>query len=143
MTSFIRILSSTFSSLFSPDHTYPHSGIYEVQLLVTDQNGCRDTTYSKLEVKPVSTIFVPNAFTPNGDGVNEVFRALFINIVKLNTQIYDRWGVKIAEWSDLNGSWDGNAGGSQAQSDVYVYRIDYTDINGKHDVLIGHVTLVR
>ena len=133
----------TFSSDFSPFHTYPHTGIFEVQLIVTDRNGCRDTTYSSLEVKPVSTIFVPNAFTPNGDGINEVFRAIFINIVKLNTQIFDRWGVKIAEWSDLNGSWDGNAGGKQAPSDVYVYRIDYTDITGKKDVLIGHVTLVR
>src|SRR6185369_8002313 len=110
-----------YSTEFSPDHTYPHTGFFVVQLIVTDQNGCRDTTYSKIEVKPVANIFVPNAFTPNGDGMNDVFRAFFRNMEKMNTQIFDRWGVKIAEGNELNGYWDGNVDGRQPPADVYVY----------------------
>ena len=133
----------TFSNSYSPVHTYPGIGLYEVLLVVIDQNGCRDSSFSSVEVKPALNIFVPNSFSPNGDGINDDFHAYFMNMTKVKTLIFDRWGSKVAEWSDLNGAWDGNTNEKQAPSDVYIYRIDFTDINGKQDVLIGHVSLVR
>ncbi|MCX6291454.1 MAG: PKD domain-containing protein [Bacteroidetes bacterium] len=133
----------TTSSDFSPEHVFPQAGFYDIVLMVVDQYGCRDTTVSKIEVRPVTSLFVPNAFTPNGDGVNDTFHAYFVNMVKVFTQIFDRWGTKIYEWSDLSGSWNGMYDGRNSQSDVYVYRLEYTDIYGKTDVKIGHVTLVR
>lgn len=133
----------TLSSDFAPNHVFPHDGIFDIQLIVIDQNGCRDTANSKIEVKPVVSIFIPNAFTPNGDGVNDNFHPSFVNIVSIDMQIFDRWGKKIAEWSDLKGSWNGMYDGNQSQADVYVYRLEFTDIFLKQDVRIGHVTLVR
>ena len=133
----------TFSNAYSPEHTYPEIGSYEVLLVVIDQNGCKDSSYSRIEVKPAVNLFVPNAFSPNGDGINDDFQAYSMNLVKINTRIFDRWGVIVAEWNDLHGSWDGTAKAKPAPSDVYIYRIDYTDINGKEDVLFGHVSLVR
>ena len=122
---------------------YPHTGFYDVQLIVMDQNGCSDTAYSRIEVKPVTSLFIPNAFTPNGDGSNDTFHAYFTNKVSVVTQIFNRWGKKIYEWSDLNGSWDGTIDGSQAESDVYIYHLESIDMNGKKDVRIGHVSLIR
>lgn len=133
----------TFSAEFSPFHVYPHTGFYDVQLIVMDQNGCSDTAYSRIEVKPVTSLFIPNAFTPNGDGSNDTFHAYFTNKVSVVTQIFNRWGKKIYEWSDLNGSWDGTIDGSQAESDVYIYHLESIDMNGKKDVRIGHVSLIR
>ncbi len=134
---------STFSTDVQPEHVFHATGYFVVQLIVMDHNGCRDTTYSTVEVKPSSSIFIPNAFSPNGDGVNDTFHPLFIKMTGLTVVILDRWGKRIAEWNDLNGSWDGFYNGSPAQADVYVYHFECTDVNGKKEERIGHVTLVR
>ncbi len=141
--SFWSFGDGAFSSEFSPGHLYHETGAFEIQLIVVDQNGCRDTAYSEINVKPATSLFIPNAFSPNGDRVNDTFHAYFVNKVSVTTQIFDRWGKKIYEWSDLNGSWDGTVDGSQAQSDVYVYRLESIDIFGVKEVRIGYVTLVR
>jgi gliding motility-associated-like protein len=128
---------------YSPDHTYPGVGIYDIELAVIDGYGCVDTTYGRLEIKPTSTFFVPNCFTPNKDELNQKFRPFFTNIVTIDGVIFDRWGLKIYEWNNLEGGWDGYYDGNPAQADVYVYRIKTTDINNKAATHIGHVSLVR
>ena len=61
----------------------------------------------------------------------------------MSVQIYDRWGLKIWEWNDIKGGWDGRVNGTPAQSDVYVYRVSTVDVNENREVRIGHVSLVR
>ena len=134
---------NSFSSEVSPEHVYREAGMYSVQLIITDEFGCKDTAYSDVDVKKVSSIFIPNAFTPNGDGDNDFFRPSFENMISIEMQLFDRWGKKVAEWSDLNGSWDGTYNGSQVPADVYVYRLASIDMYGKKEVHIGHVTVVR
>ena len=58
---------STTSTDYSPLHIYPEIGIYDIRLVAIDYNGCVDTTYQRIELRPSSTLFVPNTFTPNGD----------------------------------------------------------------------------
>ncbi|MFN8181302.1 MAG: PKD domain-containing protein [Bacteroidia bacterium] len=134
---------STTSTDYSPLHIYPEIGIYDIRLVAIDYNGCVDTTYQRIELRPSSTLFVPNTFTPNGDLKNDVFKAYSYNVIRLEGAIYDRWGLKIFEWNTLEGGWDGKVNGSPAQADTYVYRIAVIDVNDKRDVVIGHVNLVR
>ncbi|MBP6400889.1 MAG: PKD domain-containing protein [Bacteroidia bacterium] len=131
------------STEYSPAHQYPDIGVYDIQLITVDYNGCVDTTVSRVEIRPSSTVYIPTAFTPNNDTKNDVFHVYTYNVVKMEAAIYDRWGLKIYEWDSLNGGWDGKIDGNPVQSDTYVYRVSTLDVNNKRDILIGHVSVVR
>jgi gliding motility-associated-like protein len=131
------------STMFNPTHMYAQTGVYDVQLITIDLNGCVDTILIPIEIRPTSTVYIPNAFTPNGDTKNDVFQVYSSNIKQLEVQIYDRWGIKIIEWKDVRGGWDGKVNGTPAQADTYVYRVSTIDVNEKKDIFIGHVSLVR
>jgi gliding motility-associated-like protein len=128
---------------YSPTHLYPDVGFYDVQLITIDLNGCIDSILHRIEIKPTSNIYIPNAFTPNGDLTNDYFKVYSYNVVAMQLQIYDRWGIKIYESNDFNGIWDGKVDGNPAQSDTYVYRVSTIDVNEKREVFIGHVSIVR
>ncbi len=131
------------SAQYSPTHIYDNVGIYEVNLITIDLNGCVDSTARFVEIRPSAEIYIPNAFTPNGDAKNDVFEIYTHNVKDVEVQIYDRWGLKIVEWNDVKGGWDGRVNGDMAQSDVYVYRVSTIDVNEKREIHIGHVSLVR
>lgn len=136
---------SASSAESSPSHIYPDTGSYIVQLIVTNNGGCTDTIYSILKVEQEFAIYIPNAFTPNKDGINETFIAQGIGFIDYDMWIIDRWGVKIFH-SNLPGmAWDGTffGNGALCQNDVYEYIINVHDYNGKLHRFIGHVTLVR
>ncbi|MBK6838657.1 MAG: T9SS type B sorting domain-containing protein [Bacteroidetes bacterium] len=69
--------------------------------------GCRDTIQKTIEVRPHSTLFAPNCFTPNGDGKNDDFRPYFTQMKDIQVWIFDRWGLLLTSWEGLQGSWDG------------------------------------
>ena len=131
------------SMQYSPTHIYPGVGQYLVSMITIDQNGCIDSISNYVEIKPISEIYIPNAFTPNGDTKNDIFQVYTHNVKEMQVQIYDRWGLKIIEWNDVKGGWDGKINGNPAQSDTYVYRVATLDVNEKSEVRIGHVSLVR
>lgn len=127
----------------NPEHTYADAGIYDITLFITNIYGCTDEVTHSLEVKPDYGIYVPNAFTPNGDGYNDMFYAEGFNIQEFELFIFDRWGNLIYEAEDMNRGWDGRRHGDLVQEDVYVWKVNATDIfNEKHE-LYGHVTVVR
>lgn len=128
---------------YSPTHLYASIGLYEVDLITIDLNGCIDSTSKLIEIKPTSEIYIPNAFTPNGDARNDLFQVYTYNVKDMQVQIYDRWGLKIVEWNDVKGGWDGRVNGNPAQSDTYVYRVSTLDVNEKREIHVGHVSLVR
>ncbi|MBK7939842.1 MAG: gliding motility-associated C-terminal domain-containing protein [Lewinellaceae bacterium] len=122
------------------------SGYHEYQLLVTDANGCEAMiTYRVVVLIPCDPkrLRIPNAFTPNGDKVNDVFRVVPFEGSELvgSLTIYDRWGEKLYE-ENGNVSWDGTKDGRPCPSDVYVYRIDII-CDGKPKAVWGDVTLLR
>ena len=90
---------------------------------------------------------VPNAFTPNDDGINETFIPQGIGIDENNFEmyIYDRWGDLIYETNDINKPWDGRAnnGSKIAQQDVYIWVIFTRDMQGARHKYLGRVTLIR
>ncbi|MEI6765740.1 MAG: PKD domain-containing protein [Bacteroidota bacterium] len=133
------------SEMQNPVHIYSEPGTYEVILIVTSPMGCSDTVKHTIVVYPELIIFVPNAFTPNGNRLNDVFTP-FISGIEPDSyimRIYDRWGKQIYETSDLSKGWDGNHLGKYCQEDVYVWLIYFTAADGKRYKEIGHVTLLK
>jgi gliding motility-associated-like protein len=135
------------SAKVNPSHTYSHPATYTICLKATDSiNGCVDSTCKDIVYKPQWTIYVPNAFTPdNSDDLNNQFNAYGTNILKFRMLIFDRWGNQIFESNDMDKGWDGKVKGKAelAQMDVYVWKIDVTDVFNKEHQYIGHVTLVK
>jgi gliding motility-associated-like protein len=122
------------------------SGYVEYQLFVTDGNGCEGTiTYRIIFFPPCDAqrLRIPNAFTPNDDGVNDVFRVVPYEGAEIigSLTIYDRWGEKVYE-NQGNVFWDGTIDGKPGPSDVYVYRIDII-CDGEPEAVWGDVTLLR
>ena len=88
-------------------------------------------------------LWVPTAFTPDGDNENDVFGAYGINIKDFKMAIWNRWGQMIFFSHDLNKRWDGKFYGRICEDDVYTYKINYTDINNKYHEKFGRVTLFK
>lgn len=116
----------------------------------TDQNGCTERTTATVTVNKNIRVFVPTAFSPNDDGVNDKF-APFIgsNILKVNHfRVYDRWGSLLYQAenfapNDPDIGWDGRNQGSRALTGVYVYIMELTLITGQVEAFRGDVSLMR
>ncbi len=136
-------IDSTFDIL---NHKYPEPGTYEVCLDVAN-NGCYGNICKTVKVLPVWTFYVPNAFSPNGDGLNDGFIGVGTNILQYEMWIFDRWGNMIYHCNEMDKPWNGrrenNLSNDVGQEDVYVWKIKLTDVFEKKHVYIGHVTLVR
>jgi gliding motility-associated-like protein len=96
-----------------------------------------------VEIKGFSTLYVPNTFTPNGDGRNDKFHPYHTEIRDIEVLIFDRWGSLVTSWTGLNDSWDGTYKGKPAPADVYVYHIRATGSDDKDYNLTGQVAVVR
>ena len=129
----------------NPFYTYQDTGIYPVTLIVT--NGlCEDTITKKVKVKPEFLFLIPNSFTPQADGLNEIFMpGTMIGVAEkdYNFFIYDRWGEVIYEGHDLDDGWDGYYKGALSQTGVYVYYVKLKGIDGLQREFRGHVNLLR
>lgn len=122
---------------------FTSSGTYNVRLVVTDSNGCEADTMLPVMVSEMSILWIPNAFTPKGDNINDRFSVVASpGITNLKVTIFDRWGELIYEWTDINGGWDGTYKGELAQEGVYVYILSATDSDKSYQK-VGHVTLLR
>lgn len=127
-------------------HNYADTGAYHVQQIVVNQFGCSDTVYYDVYIIPNTSLYVPNTFTPNGDGKNDMFFAFGEYVDNFHMMVFDRWGNLIFESNDILKGWDGKANGGKylAQIDTYVWVITYNEqYNGYHHKLIGHVNLIR
>jgi gliding motility-associated-like protein len=100
-----------------------------------------------VEIKDDFVFYAPNAFTPDGDGINDVFLPLGVgwDIPTFEMYIFDRWGNLIFFTDDYRKGWDGtaNKGAEIAQIDVYVWKVNLRDNTGLRHNFIGHVTIVK
>ena len=113
-------------------------------LLVKDTLGCIGTTSVNIKVYKSATYYIPNAFTPNGDRINDVFRAIAPGIQQTNYfRIFNRWGQLMFETKDATKGWDGTYMGVMQPTAVYVWIIKGLDVSGKIVELKGTVTLIR
>lgn len=125
-------------------HVYNQSGNFPV--ILTAQNGfCVDTAMAYIKVDLISYFAVPNVFTPNGDGVNDVFTFDAVNMGEIHVLIYDRWGLKMFESTSTgNVKWDGkNKGGSTVTDGTYFYIITATGLDNKTYDLKGTVNVFQ
>ncbi len=137
---------TTTSSLQHPaNYTYQDTGAYVIRLIASTQYYCADTAYKTVIIEPDFLFYIPNAFTPDGDGINDTFTGKGIFLKDFEMMIYDRWGNLIFYSDDITKPWDGHAnhGAEMAQRDAYVYKINVTDYTRKKHNYKGIVTLVR
>lgn len=111
-----------------PTHVYDNSGEYNVMQIVKGENGCPDTFSLKLIVVDDYVFYLPNAFTPNKDSKNEIFKPVVSGIYDYEFFVFDRWGELIFQTTNTDEGWDGTYKGEKCQQDVYVYKIRYFDI---------------
>jgi gliding motility-associated-like protein len=122
-------------------HQYTNGGIYYPVLTITDLYGCQYTAQSKVIVDEV-TFYIPNSFSPNADGSNDVFIPKCTGVEHYEIYIYSRWGEEI--FSGVNIGWDGKLNGNiEATQGVYNYKIILKDIFGKESIRSGAITLFR
>lgn len=135
------------SSLIDPTNTFPDApGTYQVCLEITSLQGCMDTICKEIEIHDVPYLYVPNAFTPNGDGYNDVFKPVLSQTAFENYEfmIFNRWGDLIYSTTEINDGWDGRHNNSDATDDVYVWRIKLKEQdNIEIKSYVGHFNLVR
>jgi gliding motility-associated-like protein len=131
----------------SPTHEYPNevSSSYTATLIVENANGCTATTAKPIYIGPEFSFFIPNAFTPNGDGSNDYFFGNGIGIEQYDLWILDRWGNMVFHGNDLDDKWDGksNGGSDASQIDVFVWKVQLVDVFKKTHNFIGTVTIAR
>ncbi len=131
----------------NPTYTFPDTGMYLVSLIAFHENGCTDTATANIDVMPLVTLVMPNAFTPNNDGLNDDFRGYgFVDaIADYKMSIWNRWGELIFETDNPLMGWNGskNNSGQESPVGVYVYQVEYLAPRGDVKKLTGHVTLVR
>jgi gliding motility-associated-like protein len=108
---------------------------------ITDVNGCMNTGDVPIYFDPL--IYVPNAFTPNGDSFNQYFKAQGLNIIEFEMLIFNRWGEIVKTLSSLDESWDGTYNGVPVKDDVYVWQVRYVDLKNDPHTLRGHVTVLK
>lgn len=116
---------SSTSVLQFPDHFYRQTGNYIVKLVVESADGCLDSTWRQLEVTDSYAFWIPNAFSPDNDGLNDVFMVKGFGYSDLSLSIFNRLGDRIY-FSNSNG-WDGNYNGQEAPVGVYVYQVKMID----------------
>ncbi len=131
------------SDLMHPNNTYDEPDSYIITLITTNSIGCKDTISKIIKISPEHYLYVPNAFTPDGNQHNNVFSASTVNIKELNVRIFDRWGEILFESNEVRFIWDGTYNGAIVQDGTYVYKIKYITNDGIEGKAVGHVVLLR
>ena len=133
---------SSLNPTASPHHTTTYNAVY------IDPNGCvfylNSVTIYVLDAScNENTVFVPNTFTPNGDGKNDVLYARSAFVTDIYFTIYDRWGEQVFATNDINFGWNGVFNGKPCNPDVFGYYVKYKCNDGKESFKKGNVTLIR
>ncbi|MCH8318393.1 MAG: PKD domain-containing protein, partial [Bacteroidetes bacterium] len=132
-------------TLQNPVHIYADSGTYNVCLIAGSDCG-KDSTCKLVKVIKIQ-LFIPSAFSPNGDGENDVFRVIGSGIKNIYLAIYNRWGERVFETNNVNQAmnigWDGKHRGKEQSMAVFVYYVEVKFEDGINKTYKGDVTLIR
>jgi gliding motility-associated-like protein len=132
---------SVLSNQQNPTHSYSNQGDYNVTLVVTDNFGCKDTANAEISIALLPQI--PTAFTPNGDGHNDILYVRGGPFEKITFRVYNNWGELVFTSSDQKIGWDGTVSGVEQPLGVYVWVLDVVAENKKQIHKSGDVTLMR
>lgn len=131
------------SFLVNPTHTYIQPGAYEITLIATNQEGCIDSISKWIDIAPERYIYLPNSFTPDGDGLNEYFYGRFIGLMSARFYIFNRWGEEVFFSDQLNFVWDASYEDVPVQDGTYTWYLIYEIEKGIYEDLSGHVNVIR
>ncbi len=135
---------STTSSSQNPSYTPSDTGNYSVMLIVTNAKGCADTIITTFSVEnPCGEIFVPNAFSPNGDGQNDTLFVYGGCFEFVALEIYSRWGEMVFSTRDTSRGWDGKWRGQQCEPGVFTYVLTGQLLDGTAVSRRGNITIMR
>lgn len=135
-------------------YTFNEAGTHNIELYATFINGNDTVAYTQeywADRGPLrvtvseSRLEMPNAFSPNGDGINDIYKAKsdYQSIVEFHASIYNRWGKKLYEWNDPAGGWDGKSGGKDVAQGVYFVLVKARGADGKEYNIKRDVNLLR
>ena len=125
---------------------FSDSGKYQVMLTAENQYNCVDTVTKSIKVDYKTLIYIPSAFTPNGDGINDVFEPKGDGVLSYSMQIFDRWGALVFESTSEEKGWDGSyvwKNRKDASIGTYIYQIEYKEINENTKFIRGEFELIR
>jgi gliding motility-associated-like protein len=132
-----------YSDQVEPELNISLPGVYEVDLFVENQYGCTDSISQEIRILPVFDIYVPNAFSPNDDFVNDTFRAYAAcPLEDFKMKVFNRWGILVFESDDIEDSWDGYFNGERLNNGVFSWVITYF-FEGRNRVKKGDVNIIR
>lgn len=126
----------------NPVHFYPFSGAFEVCLTVTNEYGCTDKICDSIIIDEISLLEVPNAFSPNGDQVNDVFIPLNYGLSNYEFRVYNRWGEIVFITNSTTAGWDGYFEGQLQDIGTYVYVVSGLGVDNVNYFKQGNFTLV-
>lgn len=126
------------------DYFFGDAGEYQVIQVVANEEGCQHSVTHSIEVRG-HVFYAPNAFSPNEDGVNDLFKPVMLGVAKYELKIFNRTGEVVFSTTDPDHGWDGGAIGSEhyLTSDTFVYTARVTDMRGFNYDYQGHVSIVR
>ena len=136
------------------EYTFTEAGAHRIVLYATFVNGTDTVAYTEdywAENTPIvisiseSRLEMPNAFSPNGDGINDIYRAKsgYQSITEFHAYIFNRWGQKLYEWEDPSGGWDGKYNGKDVKQGVYYVLVKAKGADGRHYNIKKDVNLLR
>jgi gliding motility-associated-like protein len=117
------------------------SGCYKI--VTINEYGCKAEDNVCVTITYDYNIYIPNIFTPNFDGLNDVFLVYGTGITELEMTIFDRWGEQLYNTTERTKGWDGTYQDKLCKNDVYVYLITFKTMDNKKHVRSGHVTLMK
>ncbi len=132
-----------FSNEQNPVHLFTKEGSYIVSLSIQNSLLVKDTITVLSSDSCLKNIFVPNAFTPNGDGENDLVYLRTINATKINFRIYNRWGEEVFRTESLKEGWDGTYKGVKQTPQTFVYMAEVTFFDESEKTLKGNITLIE
>ncbi|MES2678921.1 MAG: gliding motility-associated C-terminal domain-containing protein [Bacteroidota bacterium] len=130
----------------NPQRKYEETGKFPVMLVETSEFGCIDTVITFIEIRDDLNLYVPNSFTPNGDGINDFFYVKGLGFKSENffLDVYDRWSHLVFSSRDISNGWDGTVKGGAPVQGTYIYKVRIVGQNGEgRKEYIGHVTLIK
>lgn len=130
------------SSMQHPSHEFLDTGIYFVTLFAENIYGCTDTITKAVKINPSFALFIPNAFSPDGNNINDYFFAKGFGIAQLETTIFNRWGEVIFEGYLIDSKWDGTYKGDLVEPGTYAYKIKVIDDLGVNHEYVGKVSII-
>jgi gliding motility-associated-like protein len=128
----------------SPIHIYPASGQYTISLIALNTtNGCVDTLFKTVNIAGNNNMYLPTTFTPNGDGINDIFRVRGDNFTVQEMLIFDQWGTLLFSSNSSRPTWDGSVNGTTTQNGTYVYKIVLLNDEQTTTTLTGSISVIK